>query len=170
MSFEIRPYPTFSWSHSRDRTLVACARRYYMHYYGAHNGWMKTAGHDSRSAYVLKHLTTLELLLGLIIHDLFRRMVLAIKCGQLRPTREQMLQRVREELNRACLSSHYIDAFAKNPTQHVMLREVWRHGERDKRNDERIRAKMIWVIDNLADHEIWDELETCPSERVEKVG
>lgn len=166
MSFEIRPYPTFSWSHSRDRTFVSCARRYYMHYYASHNGWLRDADEESRRAYVLKHLTSLPLIHGSAVHEVFRQGVIAVRNRQPRITGERGLQHVRDELNRACLSSHYIDAFASAPRAHVMLRDVWYHGARNTSQDEKIREKMRTCVSNLVGHEIWDELEACGPEGI----
>ena len=161
MPFEIRPNPTFSWSHSRDRTLTACARRYYMNYYASHNGWLRDAPDEVRLAYVLKHLTTLHLILGGAIHEVARRMAIAIRGRQPRIAHEQSLQHVRDELNRSALSSHYIDAFASAPKSHMMLRDVWYYGVRDSSQDERIKAKMHACVSGLIGHEIWGELEAC---------
>ncbi len=38
--FEITPYPAFSWSFSRHKTLTSCTRKYGYEYYFAHNGWL----------------------------------------------------------------------------------------------------------------------------------
>ncbi len=38
--FDITPYPTFSWSLSRHKTLTSCARKYGYEYYFSHNGWL----------------------------------------------------------------------------------------------------------------------------------
>ena len=161
MPYEIQKNPTFCWSHSRDRMLVACARRYFLHYYRSHNGWVQNSDTAARTAYVLKHLTTLHLILGGAIHEVARRMAVAIRDGQPRITRTLALNHVRDELNRSALSSHYIDSFAAAPKTHVMLRDVWYQGRRDTSQDERIKTKMHACVSGLMGHEVWDELEVC---------
>ena len=45
--------------------LVQCARRYYLRYYAGAGGWRENADADTRIAYCLRHLLTLELALGI---------------------------------------------------------------------------------------------------------
>ena len=52
-SFEIKPYPDFSWSMSRQRKLDRCPRAFYCSYYLAWNGWLDDAPAASRMAYRL---------------------------------------------------------------------------------------------------------------------
>ena len=53
MTFEIRPYPEFSWSISRQRKLDQCPRGYFYTYYLGWNGWLDDAPTEARVAYRL---------------------------------------------------------------------------------------------------------------------
>ena len=64
MRFEVKPYPELSWSISRQRKLDRCPRAFYCSYYLAWNGWLDDAPAESRMAYRLNKLTSLDALLG----------------------------------------------------------------------------------------------------------
>ena len=81
-----RPYPEFSWSHSRDRSLAECARAYFWRYYGSHNGWLPDAPEEASVAYALKQLTTFPMILGTAIHACARDCALAVRQGAPRPS------------------------------------------------------------------------------------
>lgn len=155
-------YPPFSWSHSRDRTLITCARRYYWQYYGRLDPDPELA----QWAWVLRHLTTLDLTLGSVVHNIAREDILSVRGGQSPTDQETMLQRARLELNRVCLSSHHRDAFVRFPTESPMLQDVWYTGRRDEHATERVREKMLAVVAHLSASPMWDELARLGSDQV----
>lgn len=157
----IHPYPSFSWSHSRDSLFLLCARKYYWQYYGAHNGWLPEAEPEAQHAFVLKHLTALPLVLGTTVHQLAREMALAIRQGKPLPSLEALIRRTRDELNRAVLASYHRSSFIQHPTQHQMLHEIWRDGELDGALVERIRTKMHACLAALHNCSAWDDLRAC---------
>lgn len=157
----VHPYPSFSWSHSRDSTFLWCARKYYWQYYGAHNGWLPEANPEAQHAFVLKHLTALPLVLGITVHQLAREMAVAIQQRKSFPSLETLIRRTRDELNRAVLASYHRSSFIQHPTQHQMLQEIWRDGELDASLVERIRAKMHTCLRALHNSPVWDDLRAC---------
>ena len=65
--FEITPYPAFSWSFSRHKTLANCARKYGYDYYFSHNGEP-----FHQHVYRLKKLQSMPILFGQIVHNIIR--------------------------------------------------------------------------------------------------
>ncbi len=90
------PYPEFSWSHSRDRTLAECARAYFWRYYGGHRGWSSEASEEARLAYALKQLTSFPMIVGTAVHDCARECTEAVRRGTPRPSFDTTLIRVSE--------------------------------------------------------------------------
>lgn len=69
MPYEIHKYPEFTWSLSRVRMVKECEMKYYMHYYGSHNGWSYDANEETRQLYRLKYLKLLDAWFGEIFHN-----------------------------------------------------------------------------------------------------
>jgi len=164
MSHEPLPYPDFSWSHSRDRTLVECTRAYYWRFYGSHNGWRADAEPERRLAYALKHLTTLPLVLGTAIHACARDCALATRSRRPRPPFEVLLARVSADLNRTVLGSHHRARFLRDPKRSPMLHEAWYRGRQDGAAVARAVAKARLCLRTLLDAGVWTEIEACPPE------
>ena len=85
MTFEIRPYPEFSWSISRQRKLDQCPRGYFYTYYLGWNGWLDDAPTETRVAYRLGKLTSLDALLGQQIDVRARELEAAARAGAVLP-------------------------------------------------------------------------------------
>lgn len=164
MRHEPRPYPDFSWSHSRDGALVECARAYYWRFYGSHNGWLRDAPAEVRLAYLLKHLTTLPQVLGMAVHACARTTALAVRAGTPRPGFDAVLAQVSDALNRAVLGSHRRAAFTRDPKRTSMLREVWYTHRRDGSALVEAVAKARRCTRALCDSSVWADLEACRPE------
>lgn len=162
----LRAWPDFSWSHSRDRAFLECARAYYWRYYGSHNGWSAGADPETRLAYALKHLTTLPLVLGAMVHECARDGVLALRRGEARPTFEAMLTQVGTALNRAVLGSHHRDAFLADPRRIPMLREAWIGGRQETGALPRALARARRCLRALVEAPVWSELEACAADEI----
>ena len=106
MVFEIRPYPEFSWSMSRQRLFNQCPRAYYFNYYASWNGWLREAPPRARRAYRLKQLTGLDALLGQEIDERARELERAARHGDPLPSAELLARRTKDRLNEAWRSSH----------------------------------------------------------------
>jgi len=89
---------TFSWSHSRAKMFRECLRRYYWNYYGSWNGWRQVAPEEARLAYRLKHLATLPMWAGGVVHRVIENALRAIRAGQ-NPALEALREEARLWLN-----------------------------------------------------------------------
>jgi hypothetical protein len=162
----ISMYPDFSWSHSRDRALMECARAYYWRYYGSHNGWQANAPENTRLAYALKQLTTFPMIVGTAVHACARDYALAVQQGSARPSFDMMLARVSDAINRAVLGSHHRASFLRDPKRVVMLQDSWYSGRNEGTGLAPVLTKARLCLRNLERTELWEELEQCPPEWV----
>ncbi len=60
------------WSNGRVEMLGKCARRYFHHYVQSWQGWDTEQPPEVQAAYRVKHLTSIELQIGNIVHDQIR--------------------------------------------------------------------------------------------------
>lgn len=150
----------FSWSHTRHRTFLECARRYFWRYL-VPGGWAPDATPIAREVHLLKNLTSLYGVLGITLHNIARDCALRIRRGEAILTRETIFGRVRAELNRVCLSSEDRGAYLRHPSTHPMLQDVWFHGERNPDTDQRVRERLHTCTERLAVHPVWEELRAC---------
>ena len=120
------PFPEPGWSFSRDRALEECARLYYHKVFGSWGGW--SAGPDTPAwrAYRLKHLVTVEQVVGIEVHERARELVRAIREGRPRPTEAELLDRCWEALGR--LRQADVRSFLLRPKARPLLRRVY-YGE-----------------------------------------
>ena len=72
---------TLAWSFTRDQMLRSCRRRYYYHYHLSPAGSRPGAPVLARSAYVLKHLATLDLVVGVAVHRAAQVLANAVRAG-----------------------------------------------------------------------------------------
>lgn len=126
MTYVRREYPERSWSISRHLTLEECARKYFYHYYAAHNGWERDAPSLAQEAYRLKQLTNLYLVLGDAIHRVAAESLSRVKEGRRAPTLQEMIERVRFVLNDTYLRSKSgRQRFLQSPKHNPMLHEMY---------------------------------------------
>jgi hypothetical protein len=160
--FEIRPYPQFSWSYSRARSVEECARAYFYRYYASHNGWLPhgEAHEGARHAYRLKFLSTLHQVLGTAVHECARQCVEAIRDGVPVPTHSEMLTRVLAALRTACARSKDRAAFERDPKRNPMLHSRYYRGTWDLAEVESVKNKMDRCLASLVACPLWAELRT----------
>lgn len=158
--YETRPFPDFSWSHTRDRLLNDCARAYYYRYYAGHQGWLgpQEASAAARHAYRLKFLVTLHQVLGGAIHECARSCVEAVRCGDPLPSHTQMLTQVLGALRGACAASKNRRAFERNPKHHPMLHSVYYRGSWDIGEVAKVKEKVDRCLASLRSCSLWEEL------------
>lgn len=161
--FEIRPYPEFSWSISRQRLLENCPRAYYYRYYLSHNGWLREAPEQARLAYRLSKLTSLDALLGQEMDERAREVEAKARAGDPLPGAGQLEARTRESLRRAWRSSRdERAAFEARPKDIVMLRSFYVEGcPPPEAEDERVNEKLVTSHQHLLSAEHWDRLREC---------
>lgn len=164
--FEIRPYPEFSWSISRQRLLENCPRAYYYRYYLSHNGWLREAPEQARLAYRLSKLTSLDALLGQQMDERAREVEAKARAGDPLPRAEQLEARTRENLRRAWRSSRdERAAFEARPKDVVMLRCFYVEGcPPSEAEGERLNEKLVTCHKHLLAAEHWGRLRECGRE------
>jgi hypothetical protein len=160
--YEQAETPTFSWSHSRERTLRECERKYFWHYYGSHNGWLDSASQDARLAYRLKQLTDLPLLLGQAVHERAKETARALQAGRRRPGLHELRERTRADLNRAWASSKRDrETFLLRPKAVPMLLPIYYDRAVGEDVIERTKQKLESCVRGLVATPVWDEVERC---------
>ncbi|MGY4690595.1 PD-(D/E)XK nuclease family protein [Salibacterium sp. K-3] len=124
--FEIKTYPEFSWSLSRHKTFMHCARQYAHQYYTSHNGWLRDAPELSRQAYRLKNLTNLEMFFGSIVHDMIENVIdNYLNTGWI-PGEEELRERIRTSLNEGFLdSTRRMEQWRQKPKKTTMFHEIY---------------------------------------------
>jgi hypothetical protein len=126
MTFEIRPYPEFSWSISRQRKLDQCPRAYFYQYYLGWNGWLDEAPTEARVAYRLGKLTSLDALLGQQVDARARELESDARSGRDLPSAEDLELRTRGALRQAWTRSlNGRVAFEQRPSKVTMLRSLY---------------------------------------------
>ena len=160
---EIRPYPEFSWSISRQRLLENCPRAYYYRYYLSHNGWLREAPEQARIAYRLSKLTSLDALLGQEMDERAREVEARARADEPLPRADQLEARTRENLRRAWRSSRdERAAFEARPKDVVMLRSFYVEGcPPSEAEGERVNEKLVTCHQHLLGAEHWDRLREC---------
>lgn len=147
----------FAWSHTRDQTLAQCARRYYYRYVAAPTGWKHDAAPLARRAYALRHLVTLDLVLGLEVHARAREVASAIRNRRRPPTLAEMRARTRLALNRAWRRRDRA-AFLRDPKRHPLLAEHYYRRDVGPPQLQRIRDKLDLCLTSLEDTPVWTDL------------
>lgn len=150
------PYPRLAWSRSRDRTLAACARRYYWDTYGAWGGWREDAPEESRRAYRLKKLRKLDLEVGAAIHRRAHELTEMARGGREPPSVAALRRKTREELARIYRRS--AEEFRENPRENPMLRDHYYGEEPPESAVERVREKLAECLPHLRDLDLWEKI------------
>ena len=158
--------PLFSWSHSRQRTLDACPRRYYWRYYAAHNGWERGAPAVARAAWTLKQLTTYPMALGTAIHEQARRVASAVRAGRPAPDYGALHDGARAALNGLYRRSRDRAAFLAAPSRHPITEDAYYGREPAPERFEQLRERLGRCLTNLLDQPLWDALAGLPPSAV----
>ncbi len=72
----------FSWSKSRDELFNECKRKYYFNHYGCWGGWEPTSSERIRELYILKNLSTRQIWIGQVVHDIIKDYLIKLKSGE----------------------------------------------------------------------------------------
>lgn len=158
-----------SWSHTREMTLRACARRYYYRYVLTRGGWKRSAPPRVRLAYVLSRLTTLDLALGSILHVLAARIAGRVLVDRAVPSAEVLWQNARAHLNTLVRNGRDLSAFAADPVHHPVLLEAYYGRTLPEKQVERVREKMERCTRHLAESTVWAELARCAPGQVHAI-
>lgn len=121
-----RDFPEFSWSNSRHKTFLDCVRKYYHQYYESHNGWLFESQEENKSAYRLKNIKNIPLLLGDEIHKVIDRQLKNFLHDKGLFTESEMIALVIQNLNKAYLDSTKFRSYWFNkPKRYQMLHEIY---------------------------------------------
>ncbi|MBL0388371.1 PD-(D/E)XK nuclease family protein [Tumebacillus sp. ITR2] len=162
MAFQITPYPEWSWSHSRDHLFQECPRRYYYHYYGSHNGWLRDASEEQREAYRLKQMANLFLIFGDALHQVADMYIRQWQSKSHLFSYTELHTKVRNMMNQAVLESKNVEQWMEAPKKRKMLVEWYYYNQLPKRIVEMIKERMETCLTNLLDSESLQEITTDP--------
>jgi hypothetical protein len=161
MTFEIKPYPEFAWSISRQRKLDQCPRAYFYTYYLGWNGWLDAAPTETRVAYRLGKLTSLDALLGQQIDVRARELEAAARTGAVLPEADELETRTREALRRLWTrSKEGRAAFEARPNRVTMLRSLYMDQDTQPETD-RLNQKAGPSLRGLLATSHWERLRAC---------
>ena len=168
MTFEIKPYPEFAWSISRQRKLDQCPRAYFYTYYLGWNGWLDDAPTETRVAYRLGKLTSLDALLGQQIDVRARELEAAARTGAELPAADELETRTREALRNLWTQAKNGRAgFEARPNKVTMLRSLDMNQDTQPETD-RLNQKAGPSMQGLLATSHWERLRACGGEgRVE---
>lgn len=168
-AFTIKPYPEWSWSQSRDGVFKECPRKYYYNYYQSHNGWLRDASEKAKTAYRLKQISNLYLLLGDGIHQIAEAALRKWQTEKLLPAAADSLQFIRQHLNQAYLDSKQKERWARAPKKSVMLHEMYYGGQLPERRVEQIKQRMPICVDNFHQSQSLQEVTTSEAVRIAEI-
>ncbi len=155
-----REYPQWSWSFSRQQMFASCPRRYYYNYYRSHNGWEYQAPEEAASAYRLKKLTNLYLVLGDAVHRSAEYMVERIQEGRPLPTAKTVEEEIRRLLRQVWTSSRDNQAlFLQKPNRAAMLHEFYYGLEIRDDVIAKINERAVTSATALVASPIWEVLK-----------
>ena len=145
------------WSHTRDRTLRECPRRYYYQYHAAAGGWRSDAPPLVHRAFALRCLTTLDLLLGTEVHARAQEIGTQVCAGIAIPGAGQLRHHTRSALA-AVWRRRSVPTFLRDPAGHPMLLGFYYQRGIGGRETDRIRQKLMDCHDNLVRSPVWAEV------------
>jgi len=161
MTFEVRPYPEFAWSISRQRKLNQCPRAYFYTYYLGWNGWLDDAPTETRVVYRLGKLTSLDALLGQQTDVRARELEAAARTGEQLPAADELETRTREALRELWTQSKTgRAAFEARPNQVTMLRSLYM-GQDTQPETDRLNQKAGPSMRGLLTTSHWERLRAC---------
>jgi len=161
MTFEVRPYPEFAWSISRQRKLDQCPRAYFYTYYFGWNGWRDDAPTETRVAYRLGKLTSLDALFGQQIDVRARELETAARSGAALSEAGELETRTREVLRQLWTRSKTgRAAFEARPNKVTMLRSLYMDQGTQPETD-RLNQKAGPSMQGLLATSHWERLRAC---------
>jgi CRISPR/Cas system-associated exonuclease Cas4 (RecB family) len=158
MAFEIKAYPEWSWSQSRDHVFQECKRKYYYQYYGSHNGWLVDAPAAAKAAYRFKQMTNLYLILGDAIHQVAQAGLTEWQQEKAIRSKEDMVMLVRGHLNQAFKDSKQLERWLDYPKKTMMLHEMYYGGALPLKKVDQIKSRMHACIDHFYTSPTYQEL------------
>lgn len=161
-------YPPWSYSQSRANTFDECLRKYYYHYYGAHNGWNSAHGTEQQvTLYRLKQLSNLYLLFGDITHRMCESVVRGWEQSRTTPRTEYLEAAMKKMLNDSYRESMNHEQWLDDPKRHIMLAEMYYNDDALPERIAKIKERQHAVVHNLYQSETWKDLKQSGTRLVE---
>lgn len=155
--FEVKPFPEFSWSLSRSKSLLECARKYGYDYYVSHNGWLAfNVSAVAQHAYRLKKLKHLPIFVGEIAHDAIEKTIEQIYYERPLPTVDTLVDYARRQLNEAYLTNY--EAWEAKPSKHAMYFDVYYDGKLNPEDVARYQARLPVIFNHLLESDTVQDL------------
>lgn len=153
MSYIYREFPELSWSTSRIKILEKCERGYYYHYYLSHNGWNLNSTEMQKEAFMLKKLSSKDILCGSIVHKALKYLIVKNKKGI--DITQELIDKITnaaiKEFRRCCdMSEKYADTWNKYTKEFDMLQEYFYRIDITEQEKTYIESKIIRCIKNGA--------------------
>ena len=160
--FDITPYPTFSWSLSRHKTLTSCARKYGYEYYFSHNGWLSyNVEPFHQHVYRLKKLQSMPILFGQIVHRYIEQSINDYLQTGKAPTVEELIHWARGQLNAAFIdSTRHSELWRKKPTKYYMMQEIYYTGKLNPELVQDYKERLQLIFNHFLMSETFQQITT----------
>lgn len=161
-----------AWSFSRHCYLngpQACARKLYWRYVGSRGGHDPAApDRDARRAWVLRHLASLPVLVGTVLHTALRQVVIAVVDDRHRPDAGRLLDGARFTLNHVWRNSQpdKVQKAWDNPAIYPALLEVLYHGSIPRREIGLVRVALRERVRHLVAAPLLSDLAAAAKREV----
>ncbi len=156
-----------AWSASRQSRFNECARAHYFATEVAPNGWQRDASALARTVRALKTLTSLEMQLGIALHERAAERARALREGGAMPSLVNMKQRLYSHLRHVWISSRDRQAeWRKNPRQVPMLAAAYFGRMPSEAHTAMVREKLERSASNTIGLDLWSELAACRPEDI----
>lgn len=155
MAYKHRKYPEWSWSLSRDSIFNSCLRKYYYQYYKSHNGWEWDSPEENKKVYRLKKLQSTDAILGNSVHHLLHKIV----HDHIPINKESLSKKIKEDLNDAFRSSQNKAAWEMNPSQKIMLKEIYYNNELSDNKINKINYKIDKILNYIVNTDIIENIK-----------
>ncbi|WP_315794749.1 PD-(D/E)XK nuclease family protein [Paenibacillus sp. BIC5C1] len=161
-------YPQWSYSQSRASMFDECLRKYYYHYYGAHNGWKAESADEMQvRLYRLKQLSNLYLVFGDLAHRMCESAVRSREEGKDKPREHFLEQTMRKLLNQAYVESMDQDQWRLDPKNRVMLSEMYYGDDTLSDRIATIKERASACVGNLYQTLTWEDLSRASTDILE---
>jgi len=157
----------FAWSWSRHQTFYECARKLYWQYYGSWGGWDDDAAPDARTAYQLKHIQSLSMLVGRTFHAVVSDMLhnrsaepTSVPVGQMQLDMERRLRKKLDESRRRDWKRY------GRPNRYTNIFEDYYGSGVDDATRERAIDELRACVDGFAATQIGQRAFRVPRERM----
>jgi CRISPR/Cas system-associated exonuclease Cas4 (RecB family) len=154
----IKEYPDFSWSFSRHKTMMDCLKKYFLSYYGSHNGWLRNADAINKHIYRLKKITNLEVILGSKVHEYIEKIIDSnFHKDLMNPN--TMVKTIWKEIEKTINGSfNQYNEWYEKPSKVPMLHEVYYENDIPSEKLSDMKGKLNVIVHNLFENETFQSM------------